>query len=132
MATAKTTVTFSDLDLTMIINPTNGDIVKVINAAAINRSIQALIFSNMYDHPFRPDITSPIGSLLFQSYSPDIGNILEKVISSLLNNFEPRIQLLDVSVDAAPQDNSLSATIIYQIVNNPAPITFNVLLKRLR
>lgn len=132
MATAKQTIIFSDLDLSFLASPINGDIVKITNVNAINRSIQNIVLSNMFDHPMRPDIASPIGSLLFQTFTTDIANVLEKVITSLLTNFEPRVNVIGVNVSSSPETHSIGATITYTIVNNPTPISFNIILKRLR
>lgn len=128
----KKTRQFTDLDLYFDKNPINGDINKVYDEIAIKRSLKNLIFMNMYDAPFHPEISSPIGSLLFQTFTPDLANVLQRVLANLIANFEPRVNVIAINITVTPQLHILNCEIVFTIVNNPTQIVFNVLLQRLR
>ena len=63
-----------------------------------------------------------IEDTLFEVVGPDIGASLEEEISTLLSNFEPRIDLTDVSIDTESDYNGLFITIRYDIVGVPLPV----------
>lgn len=132
MTTKIKTRTFSDFDAGFSRNPVTNDLAKVYDENSIKRSLKSLIFSNHYDHPFHPEIYSPIRDLLFQNYTPDMGNILQRLLMELIRNHEPRVNIIDIVISAAAEEHSLNATLIFNIVNNPNPITYTVLLQRLR
>ena len=98
----------------------------------INDFTYLLSWPNMYDAPFHPEISSPIGSLLFQTFSPDLANVLQRVLENLITNFEPRVVVRKINITTTPQLHQLNCEIIFTIVNNPTQITLNVLLQRLR
>ena len=85
-----------------------------------------------YERPFHPEIGSPIYGLLFEPFTPLIKNTLEKLISQVITNYEPRATLLGVTVDDNPDQNSLDVQIDFRINNIERPITVNVNLQRTR
>jgi phage baseplate assembly protein W len=128
----KKTRTFTDLDLNFIKNPISGDINKVYDETAIKRSLKNLIMMNVYDSPFHPEISSQIKSMLFNNFTPDMGNIIQRLVAKLIENFEPRVQLRRITVTTQSDQHRLNLEIEFTIVNNPNPIVFSVLLNRLR
>lgn len=123
---------FSDLDADFTQNPVTGDVAKVYDDNAIKRSIKSLILSNHYDHPFHPEIYSPINDLLFQNFTLDVSNILQRLLIDLINTYEPRVEIINIAINQAEEQHALNAEITYRTINNPNPITYTVLLQRLR
>jgi phage baseplate assembly protein W len=75
---------------------------------------------------------SDVRSILFEPVSPPVANILQRNIEDVVNNFEPRAELIAVDVAPNIDANAYSATIKFYVVNSPTEVTVNVFLERLR
>lgn len=123
---------YKDIDLAFAANPFTKDIYVKNNEEAVKAAIKNLVLTQNYERPFHPEIGSPVYGLLFEPFTPLLKNTLEKVISQLINNFEPRATLLGVNVDDNPDQNSLDVQIDFRVNNIERPITVNVNLQRTR
>src|SRR6056300_1989280 len=122
---------FSDLNLNFVAHPLTGDITKLTNIEAVKRSVRNLINTNFYERPFHPEIGSDIRSILFEPVSPPVANILRRNIQDVIENFEPRAELISVDVVPNIDANVYSASIKFYIVNSPTAVEVNVFLERL-
>lgn len=123
---------YSDLDLDFIAHPTTGDVVIKTGADAIKRSVRNLILTNFYEKPFRPNIGSNALKLLFDNMNPLVSNFLRDAIFQVVNNYEPRVRLLDVRVEMDFDNNGYNATLDFIIINRNEPVTVNIFLERVR
>jgi predicted component of type VI protein secretion system len=58
---------------------------------------------------------------------------LEFYIQNTIENNEPRVNLLNVTVESNPSnENEIIVTIYYNLINNPETTSFAFLLKRVR
>lgn len=129
---ARNTRTFSDIDLNFMPNPVTGDIFKKLDENAIKQSVKNLVMTNHYERPFHPEIGSQIRALLFEPASPMLSVVLRRAIIDTINNFEPRVVLIDVDVNLRPDNNAVDVTIVFRIVNTERPITISLVLDRTR
>jgi len=129
---AHITRTFSDLDLNFIPHPVTNDIVRRYDENAVKTSVKNLILTGNFERPFRSDIGTPIKHLLFQVWDSTLPLLLKRVIEDTITNFEPRVVLLNTTVQFSPDNNSLYVTITFRIVNTTNPIDVNVVLERTR
>jgi phage baseplate assembly protein W len=129
---ARNTRTFSDIDLNFIANPVTGDISKKYDENAIKQSVKNLVMINHYEKPFHPEIGSQIYNLLFEPFTPLLQAMLQRAIINTINNFEPRVRLIDVEVTLNPDNNTVFCQITFRIVNTQRPITVDLTLKRTR
>ena len=123
---------YRDIDLAFAVNPFTKDVYVKTNEEAVKTAIKNLVLTQNYERPFHPEIGSPVYGLLFEPFTPLIKNTLEKVISQVITNYEPRATLLGVTVDDNPDQNSLDVQIDFRINNIERPITVNVNLQRTR
>lgn len=123
---------YRDLDLAFAANPFTKDIYVKTNEEAVKNAVKNLVLTQNYERPFHPEIGSPVYGLLFEPFTPLIKNTLEKMISQLINNYEPRATLLGVNVTDKPDENSLDVQIDFRVNNIERPITVNVNLQRTR
>jgi phage baseplate assembly protein W len=123
---------YSDLDLDFKINPITGDINKKKGADAIKRSIRNLIFTNYYERPFKMEIGSGVPRLLFDNVDVITASSIKDAIEILINTYERRVQLLDVSVYADTDNNGFNVQMSYVILNTETPATFNLFLEKIR
>jgi len=57
--------------------------------------------------------------------------IREKIIETIVN-YEPRANLINVSVTADPENSMYTASIIFSVLNSINPVTLEVILRRVR
>lgn len=123
---------YSDLDLDFIAHPTTGDVVRKTGSDAIKRSVRNLILTNFYDRKFRPGIGSNAQKLLFENANPLTVSFLRDAIREVIENYEPRIQLLDVQVQFDYDNNGYNVGLAYIILNRSATVTTTIFLERIR
>jgi phage baseplate assembly protein W len=123
---------YRDLDLTFTSHPVTGDIAKKVGPQAVVRAVRHLVLTNFYERPFRASLGSNAVKLLFDLVNPITATFLENAIAEVINNFEPRVQLIRVQVGVDPDGNGYQAEITFLIRNMSAPLTTTLFLKRLR
>ena len=126
------TRTFSDLDLNFTANPVSKDVSKKYDENAIKQSIKSLIMTRNFERPFRSDIGSQIKTLMFEPITPMLSALIKKTIENTLNSYEPRANILNISVLLSPDNNGIYVTIVFAIVNTSTPISVDLFLERTR
>jgi phage baseplate assembly protein W len=129
---ARNTRIFSDIDLNFTAHPVTKDIARRYDENAIKTSLKNLILTSNYERPFHSEIGSPIKRLLFEPATPMLEALIEKAIYDVVNNFEPRVQLINVLVNLSPDTNSLYVSIEFKIVNTERPMLLDLVLERTR
>lgn len=124
---------YKDLNLNFDANPVTGDIPILKEEDAVKRSIRNLILTGYYERPFRPALGSGVSYLLFENY---LGSItterIRTTIEEVINTYEPRAELLNVTVKDDSENNGFSVDIVFNIVSLIEPITVNLFLERVR
>ena len=123
---------WADLDLDFVAHPVTKDIVLKRDVEAVKRSVRNLILTNPHERPFHPEIGSGITGILFELVSPTTAVVLQSEIRQVITNFEPRVRLIDISVLGDIDKNGYYATIKFQVINIPNPVTIELFLERLR
>ena len=124
--------TFRDLDLNFTIHPVRKDINTFKNEFAIINSIKNLVLTNHYDRPFQPEIGSNIRRLLFEQVDSITAAQIEREITEVIGNFEPRAQVSRVDAVPSPDENLYKIRLEFFIINSSDPITINFFLERIR
>lgn len=123
---------YSDLDLDFIAHPTTGDVVRKFGEDAIKRSLRNLVLTNFYEKPFRPGIGSNVTKLLFENATPVVSNMISDAIREMARNYEPRVDIRQVSVKFDDADNGYNVSIVFVILNRNEPVNINLFLERIR
>jgi phage baseplate assembly protein W len=123
---------YSDLDLDFIAHPTTGDVLVKTGNDAIKRSVRNLILTNYYEKPFRPGIGSNAMKLLFENANPLTSNFLRDAIFQVVQNYEPRVELIEVRVKFDYDNNGYDVQLSYVILNRNEPVTTTIFLERIR
>lgn len=129
---AKNTRIFSDIDLSFEKHPVSKDIFAKYDDNAIKNALKNLILTKHYERPFHSEIGSNVTALLFENASPAVSAIIRQTISDVIDNFEPRVEVLDIVVDMKPDQNELLVRIVFKIRNTTRPITVEFTLDRTR
>ena len=123
---------YTDVDFDFNANPLSDDVSKKVDGNAIKQSIKNLILMHRYDVPFHPDVASQIYSMLFELSTPLTIASLQRAITYTIENFEPRVELLDVQVVSLDEKNQLDITIVYVIKNVGTTQQFTFSVNRTR
>ena len=137
MAITRISRAFKDISLSFKRHPVTNDIGMLKNADAIKRSVRNLVQTIPNERFFNSTIGSDIRGLLFENVPGfvDFGtaSIIEKQIQTTIENYEPRIDNLEVNVDPRPDQNEYEVTIIFDIVGQDFPSQeFSFILKATR
>jgi hypothetical protein len=123
---------FSDLDIDFTMHPITKDVSRKTKEYAIIQSVKNLIMTNYYERPFNPSLGSGIRAMLFEPIDGITASTLNKEISNLINNFEPRVKLDGLQVNANDQEQRYDISIRFYTLNSVKPIKVNLFLNRLR
>ena len=123
---------FKDLNLDFQQNTATKDIQKITDIEAVKRSVRNLINTNHYEKPFHPEIGSNLRAMLFELMSPQMNHLISKQIENLINNYEPRCNLVEVFAQPMFERNGYSVQISFYVQNYQNPVVVESFLERLR
>lgn len=129
---SKTPNLYSDFRDDLGIHPVKKDLLVVKDADAVKQSIKNLMLTGPYERRFRPAIGSGLQKYLFELVTPVTATLIRTSIIRTIQAYEPRAELLDVTVTVSPDQNSYTATITFRVINNINPIVFSQILERIR
>ena len=137
MAITRISRSFKDISLSFKRHPVTNDIGVLKNADAIKRSVRNLVQTIPNERFFNSTIGSDVRGLLFENVPGfvDFGtaSIIEKQIQTTIENYEPRVDNLEVNVDPRPDQNEYEVVIIFDIVGQDFPSQeFSFILKATR
>ena len=123
---------YSDITTNLTIHPVKGDVLLLTNEQSVKRAILNLMFTDPFERPFNPDIGAGLKGYLFENIGSETEFVIREKIIDVINNYEPRANIISVSVKALPDENAYKATITFSILNNNNPLTLDVVLRRVR
>ena len=124
---------YRDLDLFFSKKSMSNDVNKVTDITAIKRSIRNLVLTNHYEKPFHPEIGSGVRDVLFEPMTPFISHILTMKVLDVIENFEPRAKVINISAKPDIDRNEYELTIQFFVVNAPTELVdLTLMLERLR
>ena len=88
---------YKDLNLNFGRHPVTKQ-VQTLTDAAVKRSVRNLVQIGEYEKPFHPEIASGVRDVLFENMTPFTANALQRKITDVITNFEPRALLTSVEV----------------------------------
>ena len=119
--TTKVSRAFKDISLSFKKHPVTKDVTVLRNEDAIKKSVINLTRTRINERFFNDLLGTSIVDNLFENMSSGLETALEEEISTLLGNYEPRIELNSVYVIADQDSNELSIQVDYNIVGLPIP-----------
>ena len=128
----KSSKIFKDLNLDFQQNTATKDIQKITDVESVKRSVRNLINTNHYEKPFHPEIGSNLRGMLFELMSPQMNHLISKQIENLINNYEPRCNLVEVFAQPMFDRNGYSVQISFMVNNHQEPVIVESFLERLR
>ena len=123
---------WADLDLDFTKHPITKDVVRKTNVEAVKRSVRNLVRTNRYERPFHPEIDGGVTDHLFGLSTANTKYDIKVAIEQCLENFEPRVEVIDVNVTGDLDANGFNVSIFFRVVNSPEPIEVSLFLERIR
>ena len=137
MAITRISRAFKDISLSFKRHPVTNDIGVLKNADAIKRSVRNLVQTIPSERFFNSTLGSDVRDSLFEN-SPgfiDFGtaSIIERQIQTTIENFEPRIDNLEINVNPRPDSNEFEIVVFFDIIGQSFPEQeFSFILKATR
>ena len=121
MPTQRVSKSFKDISMSFKYNPLSGDLISLSNENAIARAVRYIVLTTPGEKFFDPDFGSSVSEILFENVDDITALSIEDEIKNCLANYEPRVELIDVNVDANFDENQFDVIITYRIVGVDIP-----------
>ena len=112
---------FKDVSMSFQANPLNGDLITLKNENAIARSIRNIVFTLPGEKFFDEDFGSRVSKLLFENVDDITASEIQDEIEYSIVNYEPRVDLIDVTIHPNYDNYEFDAVIRYQIIGADVP-----------
>ena len=112
---------FKDISMTFQVNPLNSDLIGLKNENAIARSVRNIVFTLPGEKFFDEDFGSRISASLFENIDEISAAEIVDEIKQSINNYEPRVELLDVQAFPNFDNNQFDVRIVYEIIGADVP-----------
>lgn len=126
-----TPVKFRDISISFNMHPNSGDLSCVSNEKSITQSLKTLMFYNYYDVPFQPKLGSNIRAKLFDLISDITSDLIKSDIKLLIENYEPRVEVIDIISEASNEKHGINVTLTYRARTSTEEIVVNYFLTRI-
>ena len=121
MSILRNSRSFKDISLSFSPHPVTKDLPVLANERAIVRSVRNLVETMPTERFFNSIIGTEVRSSLFQNYTRGTLVTIEDQIVETIENFEPRVNNVNVQVDFRPDLNNFDVTIFFDIVGQELP-----------
>ena len=121
MAITRISRSFKDISLSFVPHPVTKDLPILKNENAIRRSVRNIVETIPTEKFFDSDFGSDVYKSLFDFVDFGTASIIQDQIKTCIDNFEPRVNNVNVEVNPQPDDNSFECTIIFDIIGQEFP-----------
>jgi|TARA_B100000902_G_C27308249_1_gene916865 hypothetical protein len=133
MAIQRISRAFKDISLSFDAHPITKDLQILKNENAIRRSVRNIVETIPTERFFNSLLGSDVRNSLFEFVDFGTASVIQNQIEIALENFEPRINNVEVQVEPFPDRNTFNATIIFDIIGQEFPTQeFSFLLEATR
>ena len=124
---------FKDINLSFNAHPVTKDITVLKNENAIKRSVRNIVNTIPRERFFNPTLGSDVRSSLFNFVDYGTASVIQKQIQIAIENFEPRVDNLQINVFPRPDSNEFEVNVIFDIIGQQFPTQgFTFLLEATR
>ena len=122
MAVKRISRAFKDINLSFSPHPVTKDLTVLRNENAIKRSVRNIVQTIPTERFFNSILGSDVRNLLFDNYV-DFGtaSVIEDQIRIAIQNFEPRVDNLQVNVNPKPDENEFEVNVLFDIIGQEFP-----------
>jgi len=127
--------TFKDISITFGSHPNTKDLVVTKDEIAIKNALKYLILTKPGERPFNSLLGSRATALLFELLDYGTAGDLRSEILNVIQDYEPRVRVIDVIVTPNYDENGFDVYIEFEIIgreNLDAPLSTEFVLQRTR
>ena len=133
MAIERISKAFKDINLSFQRHPITKDVTVLKNENAIKRSVRNIVNTIPRERFFNPTLGSDVRSSLFNFVDYGTSSVIQKQIQIAIENFEPRVDNLQINVFPRPDSNEFEVNVIFDIIGQQFPTQeFTFLLEATR
>lgn len=123
---------YTDFRKDLRMSPVSQDITLLKDEDAVKESIRNLLLTDPGERLMQPFLGAGIRGLLFENMTPGTLKLVEEKVVQTIKTYEPRAELIDVTVSSEIDDNTVRVSVIFYIRNADQPIELDVILERIR
>ncbi|MBT4994851.1 MAG: hypothetical protein HOM88_00090 [Hellea sp.] len=123
---------YQDFKKDLELSPISSDITLNKDDEAVKESIRNLILTDRGERLMQPNLGGNIRAMLFENLTPATVRLMEEQVRSTVELYEPRAELIDVTVSANLDSNEVAITIEFYVTNDEQPVSLSVFLERTR
>lgn len=123
---------YTDFHKDLTTNPISFDLALKRDEEAIKESLKNLILTDRGERLMQPNIGSDVRVSLFENATPATLKILEERVRDVINNYEPRVSIIDIDVTSLYDNNRVQITIYFYVRNREDPLSVDVFIERVR
>ena len=112
---------FKDLSMSFQANPLTKDLIALKNENAIARSVKNIVFTLPGEKFFNEEFGSRITASLFENINDVTASIIVDEITQSINEYEPRVELIEVEAFPNYDNNTFDVMIVYEIIGVDVP-----------
>ena len=112
---------FKDISMSFEVNPLTDDLIAIKNQTAIARSLRNLVLTTPGERFFNNELGSQVNNLLFNNVDDVTAVSIRSEIINVIENYEPRVELGDGSVNANIDAYEMDVKINYKIIGIDVP-----------
>ena len=121
MAKPRKSKAFKDISLSFDPHPVTKDLPVLTNERAIVRSVRNLVETIPTERFFNSLLGSEVRSSLFGFVDFGTASVIQSQIETAIDNFEPRVNNVQVQVEPTPEQNSFEVTVLFDIIGQEFP-----------
>ena len=121
MPAQRVSKSFKDLSISFKFNPLSGDLITLKNENAIARAVRNIVLTTPGEKFFDPDFGSSVSEILFENVDDITAISIKDEIKNSLQNYEPRVEIIDVKVNPNFDENQFDVIITYRIIGVDIP-----------
>ena len=132
MATIARQATYKDLDFSFKQNPNTNDVGIKKDNASISQSVLNILRTNHGERPFNYNFGANLRAYLFENMTNITAANMSTNIHVALANYEPRIEVLNVNIQATASENDVFITVTGRVKASNDIVDIATTLERLR
>ena len=112
---------FKDISLSFTPHPVTKDLTVIKDANAIKRSVRNLVQTIPRERFFNPNLGTDIRGSLFDFVDFGTASVIQQQIQTTIENYEPRVDNLEIEVFPRPDTNEFEVNIYFDIIGQQFP-----------
>ena len=124
--------TYKDLDFTFKQNPNTNEVGIKKDNASIIQSVLNILRTNHGERPFNWNFGANLRSYLFENMTRITAASMSTSINTALENWEPRIAVLNTNIQAKADENEVYITVTGRVISSNEIVDISTTIERLR